>query len=146
MSSFFAFLHHVAAFALVAAVVVEFVLIRDDLNARTVRRLQLADMIVGLSAGAVLIAGLLRVFYFEKGASFYFHSATFITKLALFVLVALLSIYPTVKFLSWTKGEAPSGDAGTLRAIRMLIHLELVGIVLILLFAALMARGIGFMG
>jgi putative membrane protein len=61
MSAFFAFLHHVAAFALVAAVVVEFVLIRDDLNARTVRRLQLADMIVGLSAGVVLVVGLLRV-------------------------------------------------------------------------------------
>jgi len=140
VSTFFAFLHHVAAFALVAAVVVEFVLIRDDLNARTVRRLQLADMIVGL----------LRVFYFEKGAAFYWHSASFIAKFALFVLVALLSIYPTVKFISWGKavkqGVAPSVDAGTQRAIRMLIHLELVGIVLILLFAALMARGIGFMG
>jgi putative membrane protein len=150
VSTFFAFLHHVAAFALVAAVVVEFVLIRDDLNARTVRRLQLADMIVGLSAGVLLIVGLLRVFYFEKGAAFYWHSASFIAKFALFVLVALLSIYPTVKFISWGKavkqGVAPSVDAGTQRAIRMLIHLELVGIVLILLFAALMARGIGFMG
>jgi putative membrane protein len=146
MSAFFAFLHHVAAFALVAAVAVEFVLIRDDLNAKTVRRLQLADMVLGISAGVVLVVGLLRVFYFEKGASFYFHSASFIAKLALFVLVALLSIYPTVKFLSWKKGEAPSVGAGTLRALRMLIHLELAGIVLILLFAALMARGIGFMG
>jgi len=44
MSSFFAFLHHVAAFALVAALVVEFVLIRDELSATTVRRLARADM------------------------------------------------------------------------------------------------------
>lgn len=125
---------------------VEFVLIRDELTAKTARRLQLADMILGISAGVVLVVGLLRVFYFEKGASFYFHSATFIAKLALFVLVALLSIYPTVKFLSWKKGEAPSVDAGTVRALRNVIHLELVGVVLILLFAALMARGIGFLG
>jgi putative membrane protein len=146
MSAFFAFLHHVAAFALVAAVVVEFVLIRDELTPATARRLARADMVLGLSAGVLLIVGLLRVFYFEKGAAFYFHSATFIAKLALFVVVALLSIYPTVKFISWKKQQAPSVDAGTVRAIRMLIHLELAGIVLILLFAALMARGIGFMG
>jgi putative membrane protein len=150
MSAFFAFLHHVAAFALVAAVVVEFVLIRDELSARTARRLQLADMILGISAGAVLLVGLLRVFYFEKGAAFYWHSATFIAKFALFVLVALLSIYPTVKFISWGKavkqGVAPAVDAGTRRAIRRLIHLELIGVVLILLFAALMARGIGHLG
>jgi len=31
MSAFFAFLHHAAAFALVAALAVELVLIRDDL-------------------------------------------------------------------------------------------------------------------
>jgi uncharacterized membrane protein len=30
MSAFFAFLHHIAAFALVAALVLEFVLIRDE--------------------------------------------------------------------------------------------------------------------
>ena len=82
------------------------------------------------------------MFYFEKGAGYYFHSATFIAKLALFVLVALLSIYPTVKFISWRKGI----DASSVLAIRRIIHLELGGVVLILLFAALMAHGIGFLG
>ena len=142
MSAFFAFLHHVAAFALVAALVVEFVLIRDELNATTARRLARADMVLGISAGVLLVVGLLRVFYFEKGSSFYFHNASFIAKLVLFVLVALLSIYPTVKFISWRKGI----DAASVPAIRRIIHLELVGVVLILLFAALMARGIGFFG
>lgn len=146
MSALFAFVHHVAAFALVAALVVEFVLMRDELTAKTARRLRLADMVLGISAGGVLVVGLLRVFYFEKGAAFYFHSVTFIAKLALFVLIALLSIYPTVKFLSWQKGEAPSVDQGTVRTIRTLIHLELIGIVLLLLFAALMARGVGYLG
>jgi len=142
LSSFFAFLHHVAAFALVAALAVEFVLIRGELTAATARRLARADMILGLSAGVLLAVGLLRVFYFEKGAAYYFHSATFIAKLALFALVAVLSIYPTVKFISWRKGI----DASSVPAIRHLIRLELAGIVLILLFAALMADGIGFLG
>lgn len=142
MSAFLAFLHHVAAFALVAALVVEFVAIRDELNARTVRRLARADMVLGISGGVLLVVGLLRVFYFEKGAAFYFHNAAFIAKLTLFVLVAALSIYPTAKFLSWRKNPDGAGVA----AIRRIIHVELVGIVLILLFAALMARGIGHFG
>lgn len=142
MSSFLAFLHHVAAFTLVAALVVEFVVIRDELNVRTARRLARADMVLGISAGVLLVVGLLRVFYFEKGAAYYFHSATFLAKLALFVLVAALSIYPTLKFLSWKKGIDPS----SVPAIRRILHLELVGVVLILLFAALMADGIGFQG
>jgi putative membrane protein len=136
----FAFLHHVAAFALVAAIAVEFVLIRDELDARGARRLALADAVLGVSAGVLLGAGLLRVFYFEKGAAYYFQNWAFIAKLALFLLVALLSIYPTVKFLSWRK-KAP--EAGSIPAIRRLLHLELAGVVLILLCAALMAKGIG---
>jgi putative membrane protein len=136
-----AFLHHVAAFALVAAVAVEFVLIREEITLRTARRLQLTDMVVGISAGAVLVVGLLRVYYFEKGAGYYFHSVPFIAKLSLFVIVALLSIYPTVVFLAWKR--APEIDAGKLRRVRMLLHFELVGVLLILLCAALMARGIG---
>jgi putative membrane protein len=143
MSAAFAFLHHVAAFALVAGIVVEFVLIRQELNAAAARRLALADMAVGLSAGVLLVVGLLRVFYFEKGAAFYFQNGAFIAKMALFVAVALLSIYPTVKFLSWRK-RAP--DPGSVPAIRRVLHLELVGVVLILLCAALMARGIGQLG
>ncbi len=68
--------------ALVASLVVEFVVIRDDMNARTARRLALADLGLGVSAGVLLVVGLLRVFYFEKGAAFYFSSGAFIAKLA----------------------------------------------------------------
>jgi putative membrane protein len=142
MSAFMAFLHHVAAFALVAALVVEFVVIRDELSPRTARRLARADLVVGLSAGVLLVVGLLRVFYFEKGSAFYLHNSAFIAKMVLFVLVALLSIYPTLKFLAWRKGIDPTA----VPKIRRLLHLELVGVVLILLCAALMARGIGFSG
>jgi putative membrane protein len=147
MSAAFAFFHHVAAFTLVAAVAVEFVLIRDPLTVERARRLLAADAVLGMSAGVVLAVGLLRVFYFEKGAAYYFHNHAFLAKLALFVIVALLSIYPTVVFLSWRKalrqGQAPVLSAPQARRLRALIHWELAGIVLLVLCAALMARGIG---
>jgi putative membrane protein len=142
MNAFMAFLHHAAAFALVAALAVEVVVIRDELNIRNARRLARADMVVGLSAGVLLVVGLLRVVYLEKGTAFYFHNAAFIAKMTLFVVVALLSVYPTLKFLSWRKGIDPAA----VPTIRLVLHLELVGVVLILLCAALMARGIGQFG
>jgi putative membrane protein len=150
MTALFAFLHHLAAFALVAGLAVELVLLRVELTAATARKIVRADMIVGISAGAVLLVGLARVLYFEKGAGYYFHSWPFIGKLSMFVLVAALSIYPTITFLSWAKalkrGQTPAVDAARQRTLRRLIHAELAGIVLILLFAAMMARGVGFFG
>src|SRR5262245_40697248 len=129
MTSFMAFLHHVAAFALVAALAVELSLLRGEITPAQARRLALAAAMVGMSAGTVLVVGLLRVFYFEKGAGYYFHNGAFLAKFALFLLVALLSIYPTLKFLSWRKGAAI--DAEEVRLVRKLVHLELLGIVFI---------------
>jgi putative membrane protein len=128
MTPFFAFLHHLAAFTLVAALAVEFILIRGELNLGTARKLQRIDMVFGLSSGVVLVVGLLRVFYFEKGASYYFHSVPFIAKLSLFAIVGLLSTDRKIA------------------SIRSVIHWELAGVVLIILFAVLMAKGVGYFG
>jgi len=147
VAALFAFLHHLAAFALVAAIAVEFVVIRGALTVDSARKLRAVDAVYGASAGLLLIVGLLRVFYFEKGAAFYFGNAFFIAKLTLFIIVGLLSIYPTLQFAAWRKalkvGQLPPVDESRLHAIRRIIHWELAGIALILLCAALMARGIG---
>ncbi len=150
MSSLFAFLHHIAAFTLVATLAVEFVLVRGELSLDNARKLPAVDLAFGISATVIVLVGFLRVFYFEKGSSYYFHSATFIAKLSLFAVVGLLSIYPTLQFLSWRKalkqGLAPQVAPARMHAIRSIIHWELAGVVLILLCAALMARGVGYFG
>jgi putative membrane protein len=147
MSATFAFLHHLAAFALVAAVTVELVLLRGELTLQRARQLRLADLVYGIAAAAVLVIGMLRVAHFEKGPAYYSHSVPFLAKLALFVIIALLSIYPTVQFLSWRKplreGVVPVLPERKLRLIRRLIHWELAALVVLLLCAALMARGVG---
>jgi putative membrane protein len=134
----------------VATLAIEFVLIRGELTARSARRLQLTDMIFGMSSGVVLLVGLLRVFYFEKGASYYFHSWPFLAKLLLFLGVGLLSIPPTREFMSWRRilkqGQVPALSDARRRQLLRLMHIELAGIVLILACAALMARGVGFFG
>lgn len=145
MSTLFAFLHHLAAFTLVAALAVEFTLIRQELTLASARRLQVTDIVLGIAAGFLLIVGLCRVFFFEKGADYYFHSQAFLAKFSIFIVVGLLSIIPTVEFLSWNKplrdGEVPDISARKLRLVTAAIHGELFAIALILFGAAIMARG-----
>jgi putative membrane protein len=140
-----AFLHHVAAFTLVAAVAVEFVLLRGDLTLWSARRLQVTDMILGIAAGSLLAVGLMRVFWFEKGAAYYFANHAFLAKFALFIVVGVLSVVPTIEFLSWRKaiqaGQVPAVAPAKLKRVRMILHIELAAIVLILLCAAIMAKG-----
>jgi putative membrane protein len=145
MSTLFAFLHHLAAFALAAALAVEFVLIRQELTAATARRLIVTDAILGGAAGALLVVGLLRVFYFEKGPDYYLSSHAFMAKFAAFLAVAALSVIPTVEFLSWRKalkaGQVPVPSERKIKMIRALLRGELIGVVIIMLCAAIMARG-----
>ncbi len=140
MSTLLAFLHHLCAFTLVSAVAIEFTLIRGELTLSSARRLQVTDVVYDIAAGALLVIGLLRVFFFEKGADYYFHSHAFLTKLSLSIVVGLLSIIPTVEFLSCT-GQVPAISAKKKRLITAVIHGELFSIAIILLCAAIMARG-----
>ncbi|HEX5999078.1 MAG TPA: DUF2214 family protein [Hyphomicrobiaceae bacterium] len=150
MAVLFAFLHHLSAFALFAALVLELVLLRSTLTLENARKLLLADMMFGISAGVLLVVGLGRVFHFEKGAYYYFHNWAFHTKLTLFVLVGLLSIIPTREFLRWRPalkaGDLPIVTPEKLKSVRRIVHIELVAVVLILLMAAMMAKGIGVTG
>lgn len=147
LNSIMATLHHIAAFAVTATLVYEFVAFRKNLTAHEARRILHMDSAYGISAGLLIIVGLLRVFYFEKGSAFYLNSTMYWIKMGLFIIVGLLSIYPTVRFLKWRPAlkeeKSPEISDAEFKKIRMFIHLELVGIVLILFVAPLMARGIG---
>ena len=100
-SAALAFLHHAAAFLVFAALMVELVLLRGDPTVASARSVLRIDALYGIAATVVLVVGLLRVFYTEKGAAYYFASGSFLAKLGLFIVVGLLSIYPTVKYLGW---------------------------------------------
>ena len=145
-----AFIHHAAAFVVVGALMTELVVLRNDLTVTSARSVLRMDAVYGIAATVLLIAGLLRVFYTEKGAPYYFESGSFLTKLTLFVIVGLLSIYPTMTFLGWRKAlreqRLPDFDLGSRRKVRMLVHIELTLLFIIMLMAVMMARGIWYFG
>jgi putative membrane protein len=121
-----------------------------ELTLTSARSLLRIDAAYGIAALVLLVVGFLRVFYTEKGAAYYFHSGSFLAKISLFLIVGLLSIYPTVQFMSWRKrvaqGQVPALEAAVRRKIRMFVHIELTLLFVIMLCAAMMARGIGFFG
>jgi putative membrane protein len=147
VSGLMAFLHHVFAFTLVACVVYEFIAYRQGMTIEEIRRIQRVDLVYGISAGLLLIVGLLRVFFFEKGVNFYIHSPFFWVKMAAFLMVGLLSIDPTIRYIRWKQSVraniAPAIDDQEFKRTRLILRLEIIGIVIILLAAPLMARGVG---
>jgi len=148
-SAIMAFLHHLAAFTLTGAIIYEHVTFRKDLSLAEARRIQIMDILYGVSAGVLVIVGLLRVFYFEKGAAFYVQNWFFWIKMFGFALAGLLSLYPTLRFLSWRKfvaeGRVPEITDQEVARIRLVLRLETLAIALILFSAAMMARGLGMM-
>jgi len=148
-SAIMAFLHHLAAFTLTGAIIYEHVTFRKDLSLAEARRIQIMDILYGVSAGVLVIVGLLRVFYFEKGAAFYVQNWFFWIKMFGFALAGLLSLYPTLRFLSWRKfvaeGRVPEITDQEVARIRLILRLETLAIALILFSAAMMARGLGMM-
>ncbi|MBY0531783.1 MAG: DUF2214 family protein [Xanthobacteraceae bacterium] len=145
MTVTFAFLHHLLFVALFVTLSIEMVLLRQTLTIENTRRLLAVDGIYGATAGALLVVGFLRVFFFEKGFAYYWASHAFLTKFGIFVLVGILSIIPTVEFLKWRKsvreGKVPDVAPATIQKLRKIIHWELTGLALILFFAAWMAKG-----
>ena len=142
-----AFLHHALAFTLTSCLVYEFIAYRKNMGMAEIRRIQRVDLAYGISAGLLLVIGLLRVFFFEKGVNFYIYNPFFWVKMTAFLLVGLLSIDPTIRYMRWNRvlrqNETPEITETEYKRTRLLLSLEVIGIAVILLAAPLMARGIG---
>jgi putative membrane protein len=145
MSVLFACLHHVCAFFLVAILFAQGVLLKTEITLALAKKIQKLDLLYGLLAVALVLIGGLRAVYFEKGWAYYQHSPWFMWKMTAFVAVALLSAYPTVRFLLWRKltarGELPLLDAALQRRLLGLIYAQAIGVLAIIVCAAAMAKG-----
>ncbi|MEO4047748.1 DUF2214 family protein [Pseudomonas sp. CAU 1711] len=140
-------LHYLSIFVLFALLTAEHLLFKPELDVATARRLQRIDIAYGASAGLVLITGLVRVLWFGKGLDYYLHNGLFHAKIGLFLLVGLLSIYPTLTFFNWRNGllagQTPAIAPYQARWVILTIRLELLLLLCLPLLAALMARGHG---
>ncbi|MDX8436994.1 DUF2214 family protein [Mesorhizobium abyssinicae] len=140
-----AIVHHLLVFSLAGIIGAEFVLIRGDLPAATLKRLVGIDRHYGIIAALIVIVGAGRVFYGLKGSEFYIYNWMFWAKMTAFVIVGLLSIIPTMRFISWNRqaGATPGFQvpAAELASVKTYVRAEAFVFLLIPVFAAAMARG-----
>ncbi len=141
-----AYLHFAAIFTLIWFLAKEWTLLRAGAASVDIERIAMADAGFGMAAGVVLITGALRAIYGVKGWAFYAHNPAFHVKIGLFVIVALISIAPTVRFVRWRKARRLDASFRVpeqeWRSVRRLLVIELHLIALIPLAAVIMARGL----
>ncbi|HEV7178460.1 MAG TPA: DUF2214 family protein [Candidatus Baltobacteraceae bacterium] len=142
-----AYAHYIAIFATAVLLGSEAVIYRRALSAVFVRLLQRLDLYFLFAAIALIVTGVGRVFASPKGWAFYEHNPVFWVKMALFLTLGILSIGPTMHFLSWNKTKAADGSVmvapNVYARVRAFLTAEVIVLFLIPLFASLMSRGVG---
>ncbi len=146
-SAIFAYIHYLGVMLCFGALVFERIRLKTELDRSQAISIIVADVIYGLAGLALLISGIFRVKYFGQGGDFYTHNPVFWIKIILFILVGLLSLYPTITYVLWaiplSKGQLPDVTSSLVSRFRLIINVELIGFAIIPLFATLMARGFG---
>ena len=139
------YLHYLGFAAMAAALVLELVLFRTEVPGAVARRLARVDAGYGASALIVLVSGLMRLFVFGKPVAYNMKNGLFHEKITLFVVMLLMSIYPTIKFIR-NRNAPVDGKAVYPGAVGVLMKIQLLMLLVIPMLAVMMARGYGFKG
>lgn len=147
LEAILAYLHLLAILTMVVFIASEAALCRVQwLNAAVVERLTRVDMIYGIAAIAVLATGIARTWWGVKGTAWYWTNPLLHVKLGLFIIVGVLSIFPTLTFFRWRKTLRSTGKLpfeGEIKKTRRLVMMQAHLIALIPLVAVFLARGFG---
>jgi len=136
--------HHILVFSLVIMLAAEAALVREGMTASDIRRIAGLDMGYGATAFLIVGVGIFRVIFGAKGYVYYIENVWFWAKMASFIAIGLLSIPPTMKLLAWRRAlkqdptfQPAPADVARLRGF---VHAEVGLLVLVVAFAAAMAR------
>lgn len=139
-------LHFLFVLLVAGTLTAEAFVLRLPVDGRVARLLLRIDLFYGIGSVGLILAGVARVFWGAKGASYYAGEPFFWAKMATFGLIGLISIGPTRSFMRWNKaaGADPSFavDEPTAKKVRRLVMIEAHLLALVVIFAALMARGL----
>jgi putative membrane protein len=139
-----AWIHYIGIMLLLASLLGEHLLLKQEMTVSEARTVQTLDIVFGASATVVLVTGIMRMFL-EKGAAYYNHHIAFHILFGIFVIAALISIYPTVIFLRWRNdtraGRGQQLERSQFKKIQMMVRVEMTLMLLAPLFATWMAHG-----
>ena len=147
LEAILAYLHLLAILTMVVFISSEAALCRVQwLNAAVVERLAKVDLVYGIAAIMVLATGVARTVWGVKGTSWYWTNPLLHVKLTLFIVVGLISIFPTMTYFRWRKTLRTTGSLpveADIRKTRKLVMVQAHLIALIPLVAVFLARGFG---
>jgi len=140
---FLRYLHFVSLLAIAGTLTTEAVMLKTKLPRRSLSVIARVDLWYGIAAITLLAAGLtLWLTGIGKPTEWYTRNWIFHLKLTLFIIVGLLSLYPTIFFIRKRKGD-PDEEVPVPTLIRFSVYAELALLAVIPFLAGLMARGIG---
>jgi putative membrane protein len=140
------YVHFISIFTIVGTLVSEHLLLKKTLTRAEIGRIARIDAIYGIAAVTLLAAGLtLWLGGVGKPSVYYTKNWIFHTKITFFLIIGLLSIYPTIFFIKNRKGD-PAEQIAIPKSIFWMLRFELLLLFIIPLLAGLMARGVGFFG
>ncbi|XLS28060.1 DUF2214 family protein [Flavobacteriaceae bacterium M23B6Z8] len=135
----FRYLHFISIFLVVGSVFAQQFLVKKQLTKEDLRTILITDGIYGIASILTVSFGMILWFAVGKPAAFYSENNLFWIKMILFIVVGILSIYPTVfYFRSKKKPEALITVPAKLIYV---LRLEAGLLLLIPFFAELMAFG-----
>ncbi len=141
------YLHYIGIMVLMGSLITEHVVLKPGINKSQIKSLATTDLIYGIAAAVVLVTGLLRWFVVDvKGAEFFNKNPLFHIKVTLFVVIVILSIFPTLKFLKWRKSVRKGQEVVVTEAEAkkqlMFIRIELLLLAIIPLLAVMVSMGV----
>ena len=119
---------------------------RHPEDPRALRRAFTADTWWGVAAVLWLVTGLWRLLAgMEKATTYYLGNSAFLLKMAIFIAILLLEIWPMRTLIGWRR-KATQPSAGALGRIEAISYLQCMLVVAMVLAAVSMARGFGVRG
>ena len=136
------YLHFGSLFALSAAVIAQAFLLRPKMIRREIAQIQRVDLLYAVMVVLVLGTGFAQWFWVGKPSQFYSSNPIFHAKVPLFLIIGILSAWPSVFLGKQKKGE-PGEAIEVPRSVILSVRAEVVLLALMPLLASLMAKGVG---
>ena len=127
-SALVAYVHYLGIILCFGSLLFERLTLKVGLNRNETISMIIADVVYGLAGVAILVTGILRVKYFGQGGDFYTGNPVFWIKVSLYIIVGLLSLYPTTTYILWaiplSKNKLPEISENLVKRFRLIITTE----------------------
>ena len=134
-------IHFISIIVIFFSLALNAAVIKSNMTLEDLKNLWRVQAVFWLSLGITCLCGIILLFFVGKPSQYYSNNPLFTAKLIAFVSVILLT-FPIMTFLSRAR-KSPNGRLQAPRIIRLATKAVFLPLVIALLLATLVARGIG---